>query len=75
MLFFKKKFKKCENQKLFMKLCYCPDIFQEKMNKMFNGLECVRTNVDDLLKISNESFGNHINKLNKELNRLKQESF
>ena len=48
-----------------MGLCNSPDIFQEKMNELFNGLEYVRTYIDDLLIISNESFEDHINKLEK----------
>ena len=42
---------KFENQKLPMGLCNSPDIFQEKMNELFNGLEYVRIYIDDLLII------------------------
>ena len=45
-----------EYQKLPIGLCKSPDMFQEKMNKLFNGLEYVRTYIDDLLIISNKSF-------------------
>ena len=58
---------KYEYQKLPMGLCNSPDIFQEKMNELFNGLEYVRTYIDDLLIISNKSFEDHINKLEKVL--------
>ena len=36
-------------QKLTIGLCYSPDIFQEKMNELFNELDYVRTYIDDLL--------------------------
>ena len=39
---------KYENKKLPMKLCNSSDIFQEKMNKLFDGLDYVRTCMDDL---------------------------
>ena len=51
--------------------CDSPDIFQEKMNELFNGLEYVRTYIDDLLIISLKSFEDHINKLDKVLSKLK----
>ena len=62
-------------QKLPMGLCNGPDIFQEKMNELFNGLEYVRTYIDDLLVISNKSFEKHINKLDKLLSKLDPKSF
>ena len=39
------------------------------MNELFNGLEYVRTYIDDLLIISNKSFEDHINKLDKVLSK------
>ena len=60
---------------LSMGLCNNPDIFQEKMNKSFNGLEYVRIYIDDLLIISNKSFEDHINKLDKVLSKLNQKGF
>ena len=36
-----------------MGLCNSPDIFQEKMNELFNGLGYVRGYIDDLLIINN----------------------
>ena len=47
---------KYEYQKPPMGLCNSPDIFQEKMNKLFKGLEYDRTYIDDLLTISNKFF-------------------
>ena len=58
-----------------MGLCNSPDIFQEKMNELFNGLEYVRTYIDDLLIISNKSFKDHMNKLHKALSTLNQKGF
>ena len=58
-----------------MQLCYSPDIFQEKMNELFNGLKYVRTYIDGLLIISNESFEDHINKLDKVPSKLNQKGF
>ena len=45
-----------------MGLCNNPDISQEKMNEWFNGLEYVRTYIDDLLIIGNGNFEDHLNK-------------
>ena len=53
-----------------MGLCNCPDMFQEKNNKSFSGLDYVKTYIDDILIISNKSFEDHINKLDKVLNEL-----
>ena len=66
---------KYEYQKLPMGLCNSPDIFQEKMDYLFNGLEYVRTYIDDLLFISYKSFEDDINKLDKVLSKLKQKGF
>ena len=58
-----------------MGLCNSPNIFQEKMNKLFNGLEYFRTYIDDLIIISNKSFEDYINKLDKLLSKLNQKGF
>ena len=58
-----------------MLLCNSPDIFQEKMNKLFNFLEYVRTYIDDLVIISNKCFKDHINKSDKVLSKLNQKGF
>ena len=57
-----------------MGLCNGPNIFQEKMNELFNGLEYVSTYINDLSVISNKSFEDHINKLDKVVSKLKQKS-
>ena len=46
-----------------MGLCYSPDMFQEKMNELCNGLEYVRAYIDDLLFISNGNFEDYFNKV------------
>ena len=58
-----------------MGLCNSPDIFQEKRNELFNGLDNVRTYIDDLLLNSNKSFEDHIKKLDKVLNKLEAAGF
>ena len=54
-----------------MGLCNSPDIFQEKMNELFNGFEYIRACIDNLLIISNGNFEDHINKVKIVLNKLK----
>ena len=66
---------KYEYQKLPMGLRNSPDIFQEKMNKLFNGLEYIRIYIDDLLFVSNKSFKDHIKTLDKVLSKLNQKGF
>ena len=65
-------FGKCEMQRLPMGLCNSPDIFQEKMSELFEGLEFVRTYIDDLLCLTKGSFEDHLEKLERILVRLRQ---
>ena len=58
-----------------MGLYNSPDIFQEKINKSFNGLEYVRAYFDDLLIISNDNFEDHLNKVKIVLKKLKAVGF
>ena len=44
-----------------MGLCNSPGNFQEKMDELFNGLEYVRTYIDDFIIISNSNFEDHLN--------------
>ena len=37
-----------------------PDIFQEKMNKIFHGFEFIRAYIDDLLVITKGDFSDHL---------------
>jgi Reverse transcriptase (RNA-dependent DNA polymerase) len=49
-----------------------PDIFQEKMSELFDGLEFVRTYIDDLLTLTKGTFEDHLEKLKRGLYRLRQ---
>ena len=62
--------RKYEYQKLPMGLCNSLDIFQEKMNELFNCLDYVRTYIDSVLIICH-----HVEKLDRVLNRLKTAGF
>ena len=46
-----------------MGLCNSPDIFQEKMNELSNGLKYVKAYFNDLLIINNGKFKDHLNKV------------
>ena len=58
-----------------MGLSNSPDIFQEKMNELFAGFEYVRAYIDDLLVISNGTFDDHLNKLDKVFMKLQKAGF
>ena len=47
-----------------------PDVFQAKMNSLFNDLEYVRAYIYDLLILSSSTFEDHLDKLGKVLQRL-----
>ena len=64
-----------EYKKLPIGQCNSPDIIQQKMNELFNGLDYVRTYIDDLLIICNKLLEDHIKKLDKALNKLKSDGF
>ena len=55
-----------------MGLCNSPDIFQEKMNELFEGLDFVRAYIDDLLCLSKGTFEDHLEKLERILIRLEK---
>jgi transposase InsO family protein len=64
---------KYEYLRLPMGLCNSPDIFQEKMSELMQGLEFARAYLDDLLVISNEpEFDKHLEKLEIVLDRLSE---
>ena len=63
---------KYEMQALPMGLCNSLDIFQEKMSELLEGLDYVRTYIDDLLVISSGTFEEHLNQLSKVLKRLEE---
>ena len=61
---------KYQYQRLPMGVNVSPDVFQEKMSELMEGLEFVRTYLDDLLIISNGSFDDHLQQLDTVLHRL-----
>jgi hypothetical protein len=63
-------FGKFEYQRTPMGLCNSPDIFQEKMNELFMGLDFVRAYIDDLLCITKGNFDDHLEKLERIFERL-----
>ena len=63
---------KYEYQKLPMGLCNSPDIFQERMSSLMQGLEYVRTYIDDLLVITKGSYEDHLNKLETVMDKLSE---
>ena len=56
-------------------MCNSHDIFQEKMNELFNGLEHVRAYIDDIFIISNGNFEEHLNKAEIDLQELTAAGF
>jgi hypothetical protein len=65
-------FGKYEMQKLPMGLCNSPNIFQEKVSILMEGLKFVRAYIDDLLVLSKGSFEDHLLKLELVLQRLQK---
>ena len=54
---------KYKYKSLLMGICNSPDIFQEKMNEMFRGLEFIRAYINDLLIITKGDLSDQLNKL------------
>jgi hypothetical protein len=50
--------------------CLFPDVFQNVMSKLVQDMEYVKTYLDDLLKLTNRSFKDHLLKLEMGLARL-----
>ena len=65
-------FGKFEYQQIPIGLCNSPEIFQEKMNKLFHDLDHVWTYIDDLLCITKGDFEGHLNKLEKIFQKLQR---
>ncbi len=65
-------FGKYEYCRLPMGLCNSPDIFQERMSDLMQGLEFVRTYLDDLLVTTSESWLDHLEKLDEVLHRVRK---
>lgn len=58
-------------KRLPMGVACSPDIFQAKMNSLFQDLEYVRAYIDDLLLISSDTFEDHLEKLDTVLQRMR----
>jgi len=56
-------FGKHEHQAIPMGVCNSPDIFQEKMSELMDGLAFVRTCIDDLLCLTKGAFSDHLKKV------------
>jgi len=65
-------FGKHECQAIPMGLCNSPDIFQEKMIELMDGLAFVRTCIDDLLCLTKGTFSDHLKKVELVLQRLQK---
>jgi hypothetical protein len=63
---------KCECQRLPMGLCNSPDIFQEKMNDLLDGLDTARVCIDDILHVTKGSWEDHLEGLEEVFRRLQQ---
>jgi Reverse transcriptase (RNA-dependent DNA polymerase) len=63
---------KYEYQRLPMGLCNSPDIFQEKMSNLMQGLDYVRAYIDDILAITSGDWYDHLDKLELVFQRLQQ---
>jgi len=63
---------KYEYQQIPMGLCNSPDIFQEKMSELMEGLEFARTCIDDLLSLTKGSFEDHLERLEIVFQRLQE---
>ena len=61
-----------EMQALPMGLCNSPDIFQERMSELMEGLDYVRTYIDNLLVISSGTFEEHLVVITKHLRPFKK---
>jgi len=55
-----------------MGLCNSPDVFQEKMSELMDGLAFVRAHIDDLLCLTKGSFDDHLDKAELVLQRLQK---
>ena len=53
-----------------MRVCNSPDIFQENISELFEGLNMVRAYIDDILVITKNNFKDHLNALDKVQLRL-----
>ena len=64
---------KYEYQKLPMGVYNSPNIFQEKISKLFDGFDMVCDYIDDVLVITKNNSEEHLKALYKALQRLSEE--
>ena len=57
-----------------MGLSISPDVFQEKMAKLFSDLPWVKVYLDDLLIFTKSGYKDHLKKVNMVLERLKSKN-
>ena len=62
---------KYKYKRLPMGLCNSPDIFQDKINEIFRGMEFIRAYINDLFIIAKVDQSNHLNKLELLLTNIK----
>jgi hypothetical protein len=55
-----------------MGLCNSPDIFQEKMNDLLNGLDTVRAYTDNILHVTKGAWEDHLKGLKEVFRRLQE---
>jgi hypothetical protein len=60
---------KFEYQRLPMGSCNSPDVFQEKMSELLNGLDTARVYLDDILHVTKGSWQEHLEVLYQVFNR------
>jgi len=65
-------FGKREHQTIPMELCNSPDIFQEKMSELMDGLAFVCTHIDNPLCLTWGTSSDHLKKLELVLRRLQR---
>ena len=63
-------FGKYEYCRLPMGICNAPDIFQEKISELMEGLDFIRAYLDDLLILTKETWDDHLHKLETVLQRV-----
>ena len=64
--------KKYRYKRLPMGVANSPDIFQQKMNDLFNGFEFICAYIEDLLVLTEGDCKYHVQKLKSTLNKLKE---
>ena len=61
-------------KRMAMGLSISPDVFQEKMAKLFSDVPWIKVYLDDLLIFSNGSYQDHLRKVDQALTRLKSKN-